>query len=490
MQRAASAAAGSQVELWLIVGSDSLRRMRHSVKRVICVVNRLVAPEDAALLAQVPLQQVVDAYADAPAISSTEVRERIAAGLDVSGMVAPAVAQYHSEHRIQYREVVRGDEGGSASETAPGPGQGQGQGPDRLQLTAHVRATGLACVAWPAGAAPSELAVVGRGMSADVVRVAPDTVAKVYRCSARRCWVEAAFRAETAVYGRLAALGPHPALLQCRGAGVCDAGPFILTEALCGGIWPFVSGRPHPQIANADRRPPPPGPRALAPGEAPFPDRAMGAALAALAEGLARLHAAGLLHGDVTVANVLLAGAACAPRLVLADFGAWQIQDYAIASPAYKPPELLLRGRAYDANGEVYSLGLLLVELARGVPLWPVGVRARDPAVQRGLATGCYGAVALRAPVEAGVWAGVRWRGGCAGVVRACVAEDPADRPTAAQLAAALRDAVRGGGGEAPADAALIPDGVACAGERGVARSSGEGAGDGLRCGLCPAPAP
>jgi len=105
-----------------------------------------------------------------------------------------------------------------------------------------------------------------------------------------------------------------------------------------------------------------------------------------LAEILSRLHAEGIVHGDLTPANVLFRDET---DPVLIDFGAalaateadvWREVPWADAgergTPGYIAPELILRD-PIDARADLYSLGCILYELVSGVRAYE-GARVRD----------------------------------------------------------------------------------------------------------------
>lgn len=165
---------------------------------------------------------------------------------------------------------------------------------------------------------------------------------------------------------RLAASFGHEAALLQRLDGTCsprflglgeaDGRPYLATS-WCRGVDAFVAA------ALARRRGP--GRRAE-----------LGAILAAIAEAYARLHAQGVVHGDVHPRNVFLSGDG---RATLIDFGsARDLRDHGAATRGrgvvdlYMEPELARARRdgsppppAGEA-GEQYAVGALLYSLATG----------------------------------------------------------------------------------------------------------------------------
>ncbi len=137
---------------------------------------------------------------------------------------------------------------------------------------------------------------------------------------------------------RAAARVDHPNLVSVFDVGEDDAGPYLVME--------FVDG---PSLASAT----------VPAGEV----AAIGAQVAAA---LAALHEAGIVHGDVKPANILMARGG----VKLTDFGIARADDDATltqegmvyATPQYAAPETLA-GHERSAAADVYALGAVLHEL-------------------------------------------------------------------------------------------------------------------------------
>ncbi|RXZ47107.1 serine/threonine-protein kinase, partial [Agromyces binzhouensis] len=152
--------------------------------------------------------------------------------------------------------------------------------------------------------------------------------------------------------------------------------------------------------------------------------------LADLAEGLHVIHSRGIVHRDVKPANVLLSSAHLPTRrwnAKLADFGIARLLDESrltatgriIGTPGYLSPEQV-RGEPVGSSADVYALGLLMLESLTGAQPFPgpalesASARlVRDPAIPNDL------------PAD--------WRD----LLAAMTARDPAERPTALDVALA-----------------------------------------------------
>ncbi|PVD03509.1 bifunctional serine/threonine-protein kinase/ABC transporter substrate-binding protein [Streptomyces sp. CS014] len=164
----------------------------------------------------------------------------------------------------------------------------------------------------------------------------------------------------------------------------------------------------------------------------PLPPVTVRALGSRLAEALVAVHEAGLIHRDVKPGNVLLA--LDGPRLI--DFGiarhegatALTATGAVIGTPGYLAPEQASAG-PLGPPCDVFSLGCVLVYAATG----------RGPFGEGGGAGALFRTV-HEEPDLTGIPPGL------APLIAACLAKDPAARPTASRV----RDALAGGGEAAP----------------------------------------
>ena len=192
--------------------------------------------------------------------------------------------------------------------------------------------------------------------------------------------------------------------------------------------------------------------------DGPMPPDGVRAAGAGLAEGLAAIHAHGLVHRDLKPGNVILAEDG--PRII--DFGIARAVDgtglttagSVIGTCAYMSPEQI-RGEAAGPYSDVFALGCVLAFAATG----------RPPFTGETAATVIYRI--LSQPPDLGGLPG----GDLHQLIASCLAKSPQERPGVHAILAALGGAAPGGA--APGRGAGL--GVAAGAPSGVAPSA-EGA--------------
>ncbi|MEU3510108.1 serine/threonine-protein kinase [Streptomyces longwoodensis] len=168
----------------------------------------------------------------------------------------------------------------------------------------------------------------------------------------------------------------------------------------------------------------------------PLPAAAVRALAAELAAALAAVHACDLAHRDVKPSNVLLAR----ERPVLIDFGIARAADESrhtrtggvVGSPGYLAPEQASHGAA-GPSGDLFSLGAVLAYAATGRGPF------EHPGEQVSAASLLY-RIVHEEPRLDGVPEDLL------PVVRRCLAKDPGQRPTTAELTALWPRAGRGTG--------------------------------------------
>jgi hypothetical protein len=165
------------------------------------------------------------------------------------------------------------------------------------------------------------------------------------------------FRRRFEAEARGAAAIEHPNLVPVYAAGLLDGHLFLAMR--------FVAGQNLNQAL--DRR-------------GPLTHDAASAILGKVAGALDAAHAAGLVHRDVTPANILLEGELGAAGVFLTDFGlvrgldTGETQltrtDQVIANLDYAAPEQIKGGRV-DARTDVYALGCVLYRMLSGERPFP-----------------------------------------------------------------------------------------------------------------------
>jgi Protein kinase domain len=156
----------------------------------------------------------------------------------------------------------------------------------------------------------------------------------------------------------------------------------------------------------------------------PMPADALRSLAAGLAEGLAAIHAAGVVHRDLKPSNVLLA--ADGPRII--DFGISRAVDasgltgtgFLVGSPAFMSPEQA-EGREAGPASDVFSLGSVLTFAATGAG--PFRAETVPSLLYQ---------VVNAAPALSGVPPELR------PLVERCLAKDPRQRPAPGRIVAEL----------------------------------------------------
>ena len=260
-------------------------------------------------------------------------------------------------------------------------------------------------------------ALIGRGGMASVYR-AHDTVldrdvaVKLFRSDAADADEVRRQQAEVQV---LASLN-HPGLAMLMDAGVDEQDPghpkaFVVMQLIDGS-----------DLRSRLRR-------------GPLPPRDVEQLGADLADALHHIHSKGIVHRDVKPANVLLAhtpGSDTRPHPKLADFGIARLVDgtrltatgVTIGTANYLSPEQA-RGEHVGPPSDVYSLGLVLLECLTGEQAFP------GPAVEAAVAR-----VVSEPVIPESL--GERW----GTILRAMTSMAPEHRPSAHQVALALREGI------------------------------------------------
>lgn len=177
------------------------------------------------------------------------------------------------------------------------------------------------------------------------------------------------------------------------------------------------------------------------------PERCVQIALA-VCDALAEAHAAGIVHRDIKPSNVFLHRNRTEQLVKVIDFGIAKLTDAAdpmgpqqptiegtfVGTPAYMAPERLI-GDPYDGRADVYGVGVMMYEMLSGRIPFDDGGEGIIPVLRKRVTDDPPG---LRSIVP-------RIRPELAELVERAVARLPDERPTAAELAAALRTLISGG---------------------------------------------
>lgn len=162
--------------------------------------------------------------------------------------------------------------------------------------------------------------------------------------------------------GRAAASIAHPHVVAVHDVGVADDHLFLVMDLLAG-----------ESLRDRVRR------------DGPLPPAALVALFAPLADALAAVHRAGILHRDVSPANVFLvrdpapSAMPSIERAVLLDFSSARIDEPSadapltrsqslLGTPAYMSPEHCRGARDLDPRSDIFSLGAVLYLAATAHP--------------------------------------------------------------------------------------------------------------------------
>ncbi|XP_047044089.1 mitogen-activated protein kinase kinase kinase 17-like [Lolium rigidum] len=191
----------------------------------------------------------------------------------------------------------------------------------------------------------TRLRTLGRGASgAEVFLAADDASGELFAVKSARASGAAALRREQAIMSGLRS----PRVISCVGGSAWRDGSYQLFLELAPG------GSLADEVAKAGR----------------LEERAVRAYAADVAEGLAYLHGAGTVHGDVKSRNVVIGADG---RAKLADFGCARMLatgDKIIGgTPAFMAPEVA-RGEEQGPAADVWALGCTVLEMATGRAPW------------------------------------------------------------------------------------------------------------------------
>jgi hypothetical protein len=182
--------------------------------------------------------------------------------------------------------------------------------------------------------------------------------------------------------------------------------------------------------------------------------------------GIAALHESKIVHADLKPPNVYLIrdpsiGSGYQLKLIDMDFSIladrrapWHGYQGYVGSDNYRSPEHLTRGASPTPASDVFTCGLILHELLTGAhPYW------RDDQAEYAALVRTYSA---KPPALAGVMPAPATNAEVSGMLYRCLSPDPAVRPTATELRAALS------GRSARTTATVSPTAAAAAGARPV----------------------
>lgn len=236
---------------------------------------------------------------------------------------------------------------------------------------------------------------------------------KIVRADAVDAKVTGRFKREALTLGRLR----HPNIIEISDAGQTPAGALYLGME-------YVAG---PNLQSAIDK------------HGPYPVADALAILTQLASALAYAHGAGVVHRDLKPPNVILSNGD-PENVKIIDFGLAKIaaeegltrlteDQQVLGSPLYWAPEQSMHANV-GPEADVYALGGIAFFVLTGAPIFPS---------RPGVAL-VYAHQHAPAPSLSERCPDVEMPPGLEELVAACVAKSPADRPTAAQIAAELAE--------------------------------------------------
>src|SRR5574337_1076964 len=257
------------------------------------------------------------------------------------------------------------------------------------------------------------LETIGRGATSSVWKARDTLIGRIVALKTLQPglsdphWRER-FLAEARIVGQLS----HPSIVSLYDVGIDETSgaPYLVME--------YIVGETLEQLLSAGKTDP----------------RQACAWGAELARALAYAHGHGVIHGDIKPANILVSEDR---RVKLMDFGVarWATQISQTGNlggtPAFLAPEQI-EGRATDSRSDLFSLGIVLYQMATG----------QRPFQGDSVTAVC--AQILKARVTPPTEVNPALPAALDDVIECCLAKDPADRYTSGEeLAAALEGVAR-----------------------------------------------
>ncbi|KAF8670154.1 Protein tyrosine kinase [Rhizoctonia solani] len=159
-----------------------------------------------------------------------------------------------------------------------------------------------------------------------------------------------------------------------------------------------------------------------------------------IVDGVAYLHANGIIHGDIKGLNVLVSDNHI-PQLT--DFGTSSLSQYTLrftnrydsglsATVRYTAPEILLEETKLTFEGDIYALGMTMLETMTGLP--PYHGSSNEAVVVRKITTGIHPNRPVKCFMNSSEHSDVIWS-----VFTDCWSFDPLRRPRAEEIAKDLK---------------------------------------------------